>query len=107
MAQKVNIVTSEAVLTEFLSFFTRFVGKPRQRVGEAVLNLENHPNIIVYPSPSDLFYRAVTLYRDREDKEWSLTDCHSFLIMGDLEITEALAHDKHFEQARFRILLKK
>ncbi|MEC4982928.1 MAG: PIN domain-containing protein [Oscillatoria sp. PMC 1068.18] len=105
--QNVIIVTSEFVLNEFLAFFSRFNTKVRQQVANFVLQIQDHPDININPSPSDLFYRAVTLYRTREDKQWSLTDCHSFLIMQDLGIPEALAHDKHFEQAGFKILLKR
>lgn len=105
--QNVFIVTSEFVLNEVLAFFSRFNATVRKQIADFVLQIKEHPYITVHPSPSELFYRAVTLYRDREDKQWSLTDCHSFLIMEDLGIMNALAHDKHFEQAGFRILLKR
>jgi len=39
-------------------------------------------------------------------KEWQLTDCISFIVMEDKEITEALTGDHHFEQAGFTALLK-
>jgi predicted nucleic acid-binding protein len=40
------------------------------------------------------------------DKEWSLTDCISFIAMEDRGITEAMTADHYFEQAGFTILLK-
>jgi predicted nucleic acid-binding protein len=46
------------------------------------------------------------LYRGRPDKEWSLTDCISFVVMGERSLTEALTSDHHFEQAGFTALLK-
>ena len=36
---------------------------------------------IIGPS-EELFSRGVDLYRQRPDKEWSLTDCLSFVVMG-------------------------
>jgi predicted nucleic acid-binding protein len=43
----------------------------------------------------------------RPDKWWSLTDCISFIVMQQEGLTEALTTDHHFEQAGFKILLKK
>src|SRR5208282_5143253 len=42
----------------------------------------------------------------RPDKEWSLTDCISFVVMNERGMTDALTSDHHFEQAGFQILLK-
>jgi predicted nucleic acid-binding protein len=53
-----------------------------------------------------LFKRGVELFRTRRDKEWSLTDCISFLVMQQRGISDALTHDHHFEQAGFTILLR-
>jgi len=41
------------------------------------------------------------LYRRRQDKDWSLTDCISFVVMADEGLTESLTADRHFEQAGF------
>jgi len=48
----------------------------------------------------------VDLFAQRQDKDWSLTDCLSFVVMQDEGITQALTGDKHFEQAGFTALLK-
>jgi predicted nucleic acid-binding protein len=48
----------------------------------------------------------VALFEQRPDKEWSLTDCLSFVVMHDEGITRALTADHHFEQACFTALLK-
>jgi uncharacterized protein len=53
-----------------------------------------------------LFSAGLELFRSRRDKEWSLTDCMSFVVMRERGITDALTNDHHFEQAGFRILLK-
>lgn len=55
----------------------------------------------------DQLYRAgFQLYSQRPDKEWSLTDCISFVVMQQRQIREALTADRHFEQAGFIALLK-
>jgi hypothetical protein len=45
------------------------------------------------------------LYNARRDKQWSLTDCISFVAMRERGLTDALAGDCHFEQAGFKPLL--
>ena len=54
----------------------------------------------------DLLRQEIELYDQRPDKEWSLTDCLSFVVMGQEKMTEALTGDHHFEQAGFTALLK-
>ena len=52
-----------------------------------------------------LFERGFALYCQRLDKDWSLTDCISFVVMADESLTDALTADHHFEQAGFTALL--
>ena len=42
---------------------------------------------------------------NRQDKDCSLTDCVSFVIMREAGLQEALTGDRHFEQAGFQALL--
>ena len=65
-----------------------------------------NPNVEVVPQTSMQFREALDLYKKMADKEWSLTDCASFEIMKARGISEALAHDHHFEQAGFIALLR-
>ena len=44
---------------------------------------------------------AWTLLETRLDKEWSLVDASSFVIMRHFGITQALTTDHHFTQAGF------
>ncbi len=53
-----------------------------------------------------LYDAGIELYRTRSDKDWSLTDCISFVVMEQRGIVDALTGDHHFEQAGFRALLK-
>lgn len=65
------------------------------------------PNIRVVPVDTSLFRRAVELYRSRQDKEWGLTDCISFVTMEDEHLLDALTADRHFSQAGFRAVMRR
>ena len=45
--------------------------------------------------------QAESYFRRHSDKGWSLTDCSSFVVMGELGLTEAFSFDRHFSQAGF------
>lgn len=68
--------------------------------------LRANPDVIIYEAEKELFDRGVEIYRDREDQQWSLTDCISFVVMQREDLTEALTGDRNFEQAGFRALLR-
>jgi len=55
----------------------------------------------------DLLQSGLSLYEQRLDKDWGLTDCISFVVMQREQIQEAFTSDKHFEQAGFIRLLHK
>jgi predicted nucleic acid-binding protein len=100
------IVTSQMVLTEFLNHYAA-LGQPfRQRAVQVVRSLQDDADVEVVPQTEAQFAAALTLYAQRPDKAWGLTDCSSFLIMQERGITEALAHDDHFHQAGFIPLLR-
>lgn len=50
----------------------------------------------------ELLDRALELYHQHADKEWTLTDCTSFTIMRDRGVSEALTGDKQFRAGRIR-----
>lgn len=60
----------------------------------------------IIPAGASEFEKGVTLFSERPDKHWSLTDCISFAVMQERNIREALTGDHHFEQAGFVALLK-
>ncbi|MBA3483059.1 MAG: type II toxin-antitoxin system VapC family toxin [Pirellulales bacterium] len=59
----------------------------------------------IVPASAGLFNQGMVLFDSRADKEWSLTDCTSFVIMQERKITDALTADHHFAQAGFTALL--
>lgn len=101
-----RLVTSEMVLTELLNDFGMRNAGLRRIAMQAIQPLRDDRRVAIIPQTSALFHQALGLYAAREDKAWSLTDCASFRIMEGLGITDALTHDRHFEQAGFRALLR-
>ena len=63
------------------------------------------PNVRIISVDSKLLKRAINLYENRGDKEWGLTDCISFIVMDDNDLTVAFTADDHFVQAGFRARL--
>jgi uncharacterized protein len=59
--------------------------------------------IRIIPLDSDLMDMAMQLFQSRQDKAWSFTDCISFTIMQQRNISLALTADPHFRQAGFEI----
>ena len=53
---------------------------------------------------ADIEEAAWTLFADRPDKEWGLTDCISITVMEQRGITDVLTLDHHFEQAGFQVI---
>jgi hypothetical protein len=98
------IVTTEWVLTEVGNSMSKS-GRRRQ-FQELVRSLKRNDSVEVIPATSELFDRGCALYFSRPDKEWSLTDCISFAVMQDRNLTDVLTGDHHFEQAGFRALLR-
>jgi predicted nucleic acid-binding protein len=99
-------VTSEPVLTELLNDFGQRGPELRKAAAGLIEQLKKNPNCEVVPWTAHLFHAGFLLYKQRRDKDWSLTDCTSFVIMHERNIAESLAHDKHFEQAGYKALLR-
>jgi predicted nucleic acid-binding protein len=59
----------------------------------------------LYPD-AKTFDLGLSLFSRRTDKEWSLTDCISFAVMQQRNITDALTTDHHFKQAGYTALLR-
>ena len=95
-----TIVTTEAVLLEWLNALSDV--STRRIAAESYLRVRADARIEVLPLQAELMDSAIQLYRDRPDKNWSLTDCLSFLVMERRGLAEALTTDHDFEQAGLR-----
>jgi predicted nucleic acid-binding protein len=99
-----EIWTTDAVLLEVAAALAR---PPERNIAIDIWDMF-HGGDARYRSiemASPRLQEAMTLYRSRPDKAWSLTDCFSFIVMDCEGLKDALTADRHFEQAGFRALL--
>jgi len=102
----VILVTTDEVLTEFITALSKSGPELRTagvRMARAILN---NPNVKVIPQSRDGFLRALARFESRGDKQYSLTDCRSMDVMHSEGIQDVLTNDHHFEQEGFRVLMK-
>jgi predicted nucleic acid-binding protein len=97
------VVLTDFILLELGNALSR-VGQ-RELFSRLVPRLRSRPNVRIVPATRDLLDRGLDLFSRRRDKEWSLTDCISFVVMREEGLTDALTTDHHFKQAGFRVLL--
>jgi predicted nucleic acid-binding protein len=89
------------------AFTVRLADSPLRAAFHAVYDsMRTDPRVTIIPPTPELFEAGLRLYLSRPDKQWSLTDCISFVVMQQCKLTEALTGDHHFEQAGFTALLK-
>jgi predicted nucleic acid-binding protein len=95
------IVTTSYVFDEVVTYLnSRNHHEKAIEVGE---NLLLSPTIELVHVNENLFFEGWTMFRQRQDKRYSLTDCVSFVVMRQKELEISLTFDRHFSQAGFRI----
>jgi hypothetical protein len=99
-----QLMTTTWVLVEFADALSAV--DSRIRAARFIRGFEAEAFVEVVPPTREQFQQALGRYEQRPDKDWSLTDCISFLLMEERGITEALTADHHFEQAGFRALMR-
>jgi len=100
------VVTTNYVLAELVALLTSPLRFSRASIVAFIDDLKASPYIEVVHVDAILDDEAWQLLKSRQDKDWSLVDCASFVLMSRRGITEALTTDHHFEQAGFVRLLK-
>ncbi len=101
---KTHLITTQSILLEI----GNALSKQRYRIAAIQLleSLETDRNVEIVLLTNDLYHQAFNLFKQRQDKEWGLVDCISFIVMQERGITDALTADAHFQQAGFRALLR-
>ena len=99
------LLLTDYVLLEIVNSLSTLAD--RHKVPGLVSHVRSSVGYEVVPGGTTLLDAGLHLHFARADKEWSLTDCVSFVVMQQRGITRALAHDHHFEQAGFEALLRR
>ena len=97
-----EVWVTEAVLVEVGNAMSVF---DRMAAARFISQCYQTPNMRVVSVDTSLVLRALELYRNRSDKSWGLTDCISFVVMAERDLTAAVTSDIHFQQAGYRTLL--
>lgn len=103
LSQKIKLVTTDFVLLEVADALS--APNLRAKTIQFVNRLRHAPILRIIPVSDDLLTDGWSLYSQRLDKNWGLTDCTSFVVMLSEQITQAFTSDRHFEQAGFIKLL--
>jgi uncharacterized protein len=102
-ARHLRTVTSRAVLLEVGSALAR--ARHRAAAIRLLEAVHTASTVTIVPLTEETVLAGWELFCSRKDKEWSWTDCISFLLMQERGIRQALTTDEHFEQAGFVALL--
>jgi len=105
--EKWRRLTTDAVIIEVCNALRKPPLRPLAlALAQNIYNAKHEKHLeIVHVTPK-LIDQGLALFRERKDKEWSLTDCISFVVMKQRGISQAFTTDHHFEQAGFVRLLK-
>ncbi len=103
-ASKTHLITTRAIILEIGNALSK--QKYRSKSIKLLSSLENDKTVTIIPLSETFYQKAFQLYCQRNDKNWGIVDCISFIVMGERRITEALTTDIHFQQAGFRALLR-
>jgi uncharacterized protein len=98
------MVTTDWVVTELAD---GLCGATNRKIAiKFVDSLRADAAVRIVPASRRLLEKGWGLYRRMPDKEWSLTDCISFVVMRELRISDALTADRHFQQVGFNTLFE-
>lgn len=96
-----RLVTTNYIITELVALLSSRYHLPRQQVIQAVNAIKKDASVEVIYVERSIDDEAWMLLETRLDKEWSLVDASSFVIMRRFGMTQAITTDHHFTQAGF------
>jgi predicted nucleic acid-binding protein len=103
---KVRLVTTDEVLAELLDGLAQRGPHLREAAARAVRRILDDRRVTVHPQSRESFLAGLHLYKQRNDKGYSLVDCISMTTMRRQGILEILTNDHHFIQEGFEVVLR-
>ena len=101
-----RFVTTNYVIAELVALLSSPLRVPRSKSIGYIESIKSSSLVEIIHIDEYLDTKAWELLTNRTDKNWSLVDCSSFVVMREHKIVESLTTDHHFEQAGFVRLLK-
>ena len=103
---KCKLVTTNYILDELYTLLLMNIGfRPTTNYKEQLDILISEHVLDVIWIDRELAERGWGVFKQYNfDKQWSFTDCTSFVVMNEPSITKVFAFDHHFEQMGFRRL---
>lgn len=101
-----TVLTTDYVLAELVPLLSSHYKLTRAVIIAAIDTVLSDPRITFVRTDPTTFDDAWNLLRGRQDKDWSLTDAISMVVMRRLGVSDCLTTDHHFEQAGFVRLLR-
>jgi predicted nucleic acid-binding protein len=99
--QQDQLITSNYVITELVALFHSPLRVPRPQLFQYIEAITTASYITIVHIDRNIHNEAWQLVKNRPDKNWSLVDATSFVIMKQRKLSLALTTDRHFEQAGF------
>jgi len=99
--QRIELITSEYIIDESVTLI-RYRVSHRAAVifGDSLIN-SNIVKILDIINEDRL--KAWELFKKHEDKDFSFTDCTSFVLMKKLRLQKAFTFDEHFKRIGFEM----
>lgn len=97
-----TLVTTDLVVDETLTLIRFRLGLGA--AGAWWQQVDQSPRLRWERVGSDRFEKARHLFFQYRDKDFSFTDCTSFVVMRELRLTHAITTDRHFRQMGFQVL---
>jgi uncharacterized protein len=99
--QKSQLVTTTYIFDEVVTLLnSRKLHSKAVEVGTLLLE---SPDVLLVEIDKVIFEKGWQDFKRYKDKSFSLTDCLSFVVMQERNITSALTLDIHFQQVGFQV----